>query len=256
METFQILLTIFLLLFISIPIIVMRFFLKYIIKKSSSEQSLQILESEKKELIYKARLRRKKLIDWQPISLEKISNNFDYHFRKSFTRKFNGYIKTLHDERIISFRRIDRGVSVNTSRIIAIASNFEIYYEVSGNEILIHYEGSYFGKIVNQSNLIDSNNHTIGSINRNTNGLNFYIVKIQDKEIASVANNTDRRNFVRNRFYEFPAVNPYEKDIVNKKEVSYSNLLKLLIEPTEDEYKWILSIVIFEAIFYGIDFTL
>ncbi|MDC7999911.1 hypothetical protein POV26_02580 [Aequorivita todarodis] len=256
METFQILLLIFLILFISIPIIGIVFFVKYVIKKSSSEQSIQLLDREKKELILKARSQRKNLIDWESKSIEKISNNLDYNFKKGFTRKFNGYIKTLNDERIISFRRIDRGASNATSRIIAVTSDFEIYYDHSGSETLIKYNGSYLGKIVNQTNLVDMDNKNIGSINRNQNSLSSYIVKIQGQEIAYVVKNTDRRNFVRNRLYDFPAVNPYEKDIVRKREVVYADLLKLLREPNENEYKWITSIVIYEVIFYGIDFAL
>ena len=242
-------------LFIAIPVIGIVLLLRYVIKKSRSEQPDHVLAKEKKELISKARSKKKNLTKWHSDDIENISNNLDFNFSKGFTRKFNGYIKTLDSERIVSFRKIDRGALNLTSRILAVTSDFEIYYGQSKNEILIEFNGSYLGKIVNNTNLINDANQSIGSFNRNQSTSGFYVVQFNNEKLAYVVKNSDRRTFVRNPFHDFHSENPIEKEIVWERDVKYSNLMKLYRKPNEKEYNWILAIVIYEAIYYGIDFT-
>ncbi|WP_440121778.1 hypothetical protein [Tenacibaculum sp. Ill] len=255
METLKIIFVILSLLFIAIPVIGVVFLLRYIIKKSRSEQPTHILAKEKKELNSKTHSKKKHLIKWQSDYIENISNNLDYNFSKGFTRKFNGYIKTLENERIVSFRRIDRGALNLTSRILAVTSDSEIYYNQSGNEILIEFNGLYLGKILNNTNLIDHTNQNIGFFNRNRSTSDFYTIQINDKKIAYVVKNSDRRTFVRNPFHEYHSESSIKKDTIWEKDVKYSNLMKLYKEPSENEYNWVLAIIIYEAIYYGIDFT-
>ncbi|NRR93339.1 hypothetical protein HSX10_17330 [Winogradskyella undariae] len=255
METIATIFGILSFLFIAIPVVGIVLLLRYVIKKSRSEQPTHVLIKEKKELILKARSKKKNLIKWQSDDVEKISNNLDFNFSKGFTRKFNGYIKTLDNERIISFRKIDRGAFNLTSRILAVTSDYEIYYDQLDNEILIEFNGSYIGKIVNNTNLIDDTNQNIGSFNRNNSTSDFYVVQLNNEKLAYVVKNSDRRTFVRNPFHDFHPESSIQKDTVWERDVKYSNLMKLYRKPNEKEYNWILAIVIYEAIYYGIDFT-
>lgn len=255
METIEKIFNILLFLFIAIPIVGIVLLLRYVIKKSRSEQPVKILENEKKELIAKARSKKKNLIKWESTYIEKISNYFEYNYSKSLTRKFNGYIKTLDNDPIISFRRIDRGALNFTSRIIAVTSDFEIYYNQAGNEISIEFEGKYLGKIINNSYLIDDRNQKIGSFNRNQSSSDFYIVEIHNEELAFVVKNSDRRTFIKNPFYNFNPKRPIEEGTVWERDVKYSNLMKLYRTPNQNEYNWITAITVYEAIHYGIDFT-
>lgn len=231
------------------------FLIRYIIKKSSSKQTAELLEKEKQELISKARSKKDHLHPWQSDDIEKISNNLEYNFSKGFTRKFNGYIKTLDNKALVSFRKIDRGAFDLSSRILAVTSDFEIYYDQSDNEILIEFDGSYLGKIVRNTSLIDKTNKKIGSFNRDQSEAEHYIVDMNGEKLSYVVKNSDRRSFIRNPFYEFYPKNTLEEDIYWEKDVSYSNLMKFYRKPNEEEYNWMLAIVIYETIYYGIDFT-
>ena len=98
------------------------------IKKSRAKQPAHVLEKEKNELIAKTRTKQKNLISWESDSLEMISNYMDHTYSKGFTHRFNGYIKTMNGEKLIAFRRLDRGNFNTTSKIIAVGSNFEVYF--------------------------------------------------------------------------------------------------------------------------------
>ena len=247
----------FILFFLVILILVVgvALLLRVVIKKSRSEQPAHILAKEKAELISKARSTKQNLNKWQSDDIVKISNNLDYNFSKGFTRKFNGYIKTFNNDRIISFRRIDRGAMNLTSRIMAVTSDHEIYFDLSNNEVSIEFNGSYLGKIVHNIILIDNTNQKIGSFNRNQSGLDYYIVRINDENLAYVVKNSDRRTFIKNQFHKFYPTNILEAPLVWKQDVKHSTLMKFYKKPNEKEYNWILAIVAYEAIYYGIEFN-
>ena len=56
-------------------------------------------------------------------------------------------------------------------------------------------------------------------------------------------------------FYDFHAENAFEKDAFWGNEVNYSTLTKLYRTPTDEEYKWMLALVIYEAVYFGLEFT-
>lgn len=255
MGIISILLGILTLFFVILPIIGMVFLIRYVIKKSSSKQPPQVLANEKQELIAKTRSKKSELVQWQPAMLEKISNNIDYNYSKGITRKFNGFIKTLQNEPIIAFRKIDRGAMDFTSRIMAITSAHELYFNQSNQEITIEVNGAYLGKMVNKAHILDQNNQPIGSFTRNESQANYYTVTLYNQELAYVVKNSDRRTLVKNPFHKAHAESSYQKEVYFEQDVSYANLLKLNRQPNDKEYQWILAIVVYEAIFYGIDFT-
>ena len=233
-------------------------FIFYVIKKSNANQPLSVLNDEKNELFIKATENKSKLITWEINDLEKISNYVDYIYIKGITRKFNGFIHTLESDKIISFRRIDRGWLNNvTSRICAISSHSEFYFDQVNNETRIHFNGTYIGKLVNNSNLFNSENQQIGTIDRGQTNSPIYNVHLHQEKVAEIAKNTDRRIFVSNRFYKAPGDGrrfDFEKSRFEEQEVNNYQMVKLFKNLNEEEKQWISSLTIFETIYYGIDF--
>lgn len=252
LKTFTIL---FFIIFIVIPFTGVALLIIYVIKKAKAKKSNEFLNNEKNEMFLKVRSNKNNLKNWQSTDAENISNFLEFNYLKGISRKFNGYIKSLNNERLISFRRIDRGALKVTTRIVAISSNFEIHYEQVEDELLIEFDGIYFGKIVNNNNIIDQNGKTIGSFNRNQNAADNYIVQINGSNLAFVVKNSDRRTFIKNPFYEFNPAHSYEKELLWNRDIDYSNLMKFYRQSQGNEYNWILAIVIFEAVNYGINFT-
>lgn len=239
-----------------IPIILVVFVIRYIVKKSRSEQPIHVLEKERLELISKTRPNKNRLEEWKDEYLEDISNIMDFKFSKGFTRKLSGNIFTFDNKRIISFSKIDRGAMNLTSRIFAITTNHEIYFNQSGNEITIEFNGKYLGKIINNNELFDDSNKVFGTINRNQNSEPFYLVNINKSDVAYIVKNSDRRTFTKNPFYKFHAHHFYEREPVWENNVDYSLLMKLYrATENEYEYNWILSLTILEAIYYSINFS-
>jgi hypothetical protein len=224
-------------------------------KKSRSKQPNHILDKEKKEMIAKLHPKKIKLAKWRTKDIEAISNNLDFNFKKSFTRKFNGYIKTLDEEKLIAFRRIDRGNSDFTSRITAISSEFEIFFDQNKNNISIFFNNQYIGSLSDYNNILNPDKKIIGELNRNNNEKGGYYIYFNNEKIAFLIKNSERRNFLRNPFYDKYSSDSLGTELTLENEVSISKLVKLYRELNETEYKWVLSLVVYEAIFYGIDFT-
>ena len=184
-----------------IPIIGFFFIIRRVIKKAKSNQPLHVLEHEKKEIIAKAREKKPKLLDWNKEHLESLSNDLDFSFSQGLTNKFNGYIKSMQGDKLIAFRRLDRGAMNATSRISAIAKNFEIYFSQEQQEVSIYFDSKYFGKIASGS-IIGSDQRTIGKLNRNPGDEPFYLIELNGEKAAYIVKNTERRSFLRNPHHQ------------------------------------------------------
>ena len=243
-------------LFIIIPLTGMFLLIRFIINKSKANQPPPVLEKEKNTLIAKVRSKKSKLTQWKPEFIEELSNRLNFNYTKSFTRKFNGTIQSLVGENLIAFRRLDRGQFKLTSRILAISSDFEIFFEQKENEIAINFNDQYIGKIVDNNALVDKTGKQIGTVNRNQNTKDYYFITINDDQLAYVIKNSDRRTFLRNPFYDFQPSSIIERDpFLDNDELSkLTKMVKLYHELDNEEYKWVVSLIIFEIIYYGIDF--
>ena len=233
-------------------------FIFYIIKKSNTNQPLSVLNNETKELFIKANENKSRLIDWQITDLEKISNTVDYNYIKGITRKFNGFIHTLEAEKLISFRRIDRGwLNKVTTRICAISSHSEFYFDQVNDELLIQVNGKYIGKMINKSYLFNLDNQQIGTIDREQVDSPIYTVQLHQEKVAQIAKNTDRRILISNPSYVSPGERRrfnFEKSPVVQQEVKNYKMVKLLKNLNEEETRWIAALTIYETINYGIDY--
>ncbi|WP_422104357.1 hypothetical protein [Winogradskyella sp.] len=254
MDVFGILFTILTIVFVVIPVVGIVLLIRYVIKKSKADQPKHILEKEKNELLTKARSKKSKLIDWRRDDLENLSNDLDFNYSKGFTMRFNGTINSLNGERLIAFRRLDRGNFNTTSKIVAISKSFEIYFSQKQNEVAIYFDSKYLGKLINDD-IIDHNQETIGKLNRNRSNKDYYIIELNQEQIAFVIKNSERRTLLRNPFFDFRPSNALEVEPFDENPVSISNTLRLYRELNDYEYHWILSLAIYEIIYYGIDFT-
>lgn len=255
MEIFAIIIIILTVLGFAIPFVGIILFIRYIIKKSKADQPAHVLKKEQDEMAIKVRSKQKKLIDWKPQYLEQISNLVDYNYRKGFTRRFNGYIKTLNGEKLIAFRRLDRGNFKTTSKIIALTKDFEITFSQKQDEVSIHFNSQYQGKLINGSTILNDRNEPIGKLKGRDNDERHYIIELSNEPLAYVIKNSDRRLFLRNPFYDFHPSNALEVEPWEDNEVSITKMLKLYRELNDTEYNWILALVVYEVIYYGIDFT-
>lgn len=230
--------------------------IRYVIKKGKANQPTHVLEKEKNELFYKARAKKGNLIPWKSEHLDQISNNLDFNYVQGITRKFNGYIKTLQGERLLAFRRIDRGNMVYTSRFIALSNDFELYFSQQQEDVEIHLNSEYYGKILNQHKIVDRHDQVIGSFDRNQTREPFYAVHIDNKHCADIVKNSERRNIIPNRLpNSIRESHLYGHDVAHSNDTITHELVGLNGELNSKEYTWVLVLTLYEAIFYGIDFT-
>ena len=173
--------------------------IRYVIKKGKANQPAHVLEKEKTELLQKARAKRSRLIPWKSEYLDQISNNIDFNYVQGITRKFNGTIKNLDGDRLIAFRRIDRGNTVYSCRMVALSSEFELFFSQQQEDVEVHLNSQYYGKILNHQKIIDRHHQEIGSINRNQTSEAYYLVHIDNKHCADIIKNSERRNLIANR---------------------------------------------------------
>lgn len=248
---------IFIILFVSLSIFGLGFMINRVIKKSQAKENPDALKEEKHEMRSINLKSKSRLQPWKHEDINRISNEMDYTFTKGITQRFNGYLQTLNKESLISFKRVERGLSSSLTRISAMSSEFELFYEKNKDEITIELDGQYFGKVIKKQFLIDKNNQQIGEITREKNQhYNYYSVVINNQPIADIMKNSDRRTFVRNQLHKRHTTNPLHRDPYREKHVSESTkLIDLHKEPNSIEYQWILFLSIFEGINYGFDFT-
>lgn len=255
METIGIIFIILTILGFTVPFVGIILFIRYIIKKSKADQPVHVLKKEQNEMVVKVRSKQNNLVDWKPEYLEKMSNLVDYNYRKGFTRRFNGYIKTLEGEKLIAFRRLDRGNFKTTSQIIALTKDFEITFSQKQDDVSIHFNSQYLGKLVNRDTILNDKNEPIGKLKGRDNDERHYIIEFKNEPLAYVIKNSDRRLFLRNPFYDFNPTNILEVEPWEDNEVSITKILKLYRELNDVEYNWILALVVYVVIYYGIDFT-
>lgn len=184
----------------------------------------------------------------------RLSNKLDFDYSKFFTGKFNGYINSLEGDKLIAFRRLDRGYLSKVSRIVAIGSDFEIFLSRKQNEVSIYFDRVYIGKLIH-NNMVDQNNKTIGKLNRNQNDKPYYEIRFNEEKLAYVTKNTERRTKLTNRLFDQYRSAPYNREPFHDNPVSISNMVKLCREPNDYEYQWILALAIYEIVYYRIDFN-
>ena len=232
------------------------FFIRWIILKSTKKLTPEEQEDEKSKKRAKLIESSKKLIPWKPEYISKISNNLEYHYIKGFSQKFNGFIKSKSDEKLIVYRRTDRGMKVN-SRIMAATSAFEVYYELNERINKIYFNDKYFGQIEDNKVLKNAKGEIIGAITRDQNRASSYSLIINGKSIADIVKNSDRRTFVKNRFYDsdyrISDFNPLYTEREVQPEINIPNVKE---DMEQEEYNWVLSVSIFEVVYYGLDFTM
>ena len=239
---------------VGIPILGIILLLIYVVKKSRANQPKHVLEKEKRELITKVRSKTNSLIDWQEDFIEQISNNIDYTYSKGYTMRFNGFINSLDGDKLIAYRRLDRGNFNTTTKIIAVSKGFEIYYSQENLDVSIFFHSTFLGKLI-QDNIYDDKNELIGNLNRNNNNQAYYNIEFRKEKLAYVVKNTERRTALKNPFFEFRPTSGLEVDPFWENPVSMSNTLRLYRKLSDYEYKWILALALYENIYYGIDFT-
>lgn len=254
MKLFFIVLTI---IFFVLPVVGIILLIRYVIKKSSANQPPHVLAKEKQQLIEKVNKTRKKLKSWQPEYLIQISNEIDYNYSKGFTRKFNGIIKSSNSDKIIAFRRLDRGLDIN-SKIMAVTSDTSFYFEVTPkpNLVKIFVNDQYLGKIENHLSIFNADGIVLGYINRKKTTSGIYDVVFNEITLAQLIKNSDRRMFLKNPFHNSSGrLGPNNPMFIQNDVKIENSLVNVTTELNDYEYRWILALAIFECIYYGIDFN-
>lgn len=228
-------------------------FIRLVINKSKSRNDPEFLQKQKDGMLSKINKSKNKLIPWNKKYLKEFSNKINYNYSKGFAKRFNGTVTSNEGEPILTFRRIDRGFSVD-SKIMATTSADNFYLVVSPKENKIYINDIYFGKIVNNSTLINASDIPFGTMNRDKTQSGIYSIKTQNDILAKVIKNSDRRMFLQDPINRL-SDNPVEQYMFEEQDVSYHNsLIHPLRELNDEEYKWVLAIAIFELVYYGIDF--
>ena len=239
----------------ALPFIGVASIFGYIIKNSLTKKTPQFLANEKLEMESKVNDLKKSIISWHNRLATDITNNMDFSYQKSITCKLTGTVFGIDNEPIIAFQRIDRGIYTN-SRILAASTDFKIYFEYSNNEIIVFYNDTYLGKIINNSDILNDRNIKIGSLTNRHNANSVDIV-INFNKIGTININSDRKNYINNPLYTRPnAAQDFRRRMKNYRETppTYSMVSSTNANSNEDQ-KWLVALTVFESIYYGFDFA-
>jgi len=247
---------IFLALFL-IPFIGTGVLFGYVLKNSLQKKSPEFLEKEKMEMEAKVSSMMSELEPWKRFAVSDITNNLNYSFRKWMSNTMTGKMLSRDGSPIMAFQRIDRGIYID-SRIIARSTDFKIYYEYKGNENLVYFNDKYIGKIINNCEVVNSLHERVAVYYRkmiDDNGM--FTVEFTSKNKFKIAANDDRKLFVTNPLYERPnSPIPIER---KRKVYRDPGPTFSLVSPADfeniDEKNWVIIIAVFEAIYFGFEFT-
>lgn len=215
-----------------------------------TKKSPEFLRNEKVQMEEKVSALKKDIISWKNDSVQNVTNGMDYSFVRSFTNKLTGVINSNEGIPIIAFQRIDRGIFVN-SRILASSTDFKIYCEFKNEEKIFYFNDVYLGKIVKHFDILDASNNKIGRCNRKTSQPSF-TVDFRFGKAAEILKNSDRKFMVQRRYRKR---NQWESEMVFRDLPLPTNLILSLNTNDPEELKWIISLTVFEAVYYGFSFV-
>lgn len=222
----------------------------------ATKKSPEFLQHEKVKMEEKVTILKKDIITWKQDSLKDVSNGIDYSFVKSMSSVLTGVINSIDGSPIIAFQRIDRGIFVN-SRILAASTDFKVYCEFKNEEKLFFFNDIYLGKIMGNLDILDASNNKIGRCDRN-NSKNQTSFKLEFRfgEAAEIKKNSDRKTMVNKTYYRpNDSGSNWKSKLVYREVEAPSALIKSLNTTNEEELKWIISVTIFEAVYYGFSFV-
>jgi hypothetical protein len=229
----------------------------YVLKNSLQKKSPEFLEKEKLEMEVKVSSIMSELEPWKKFSVADITNNLQYSFRKWMANVITGKMLSRDGSPVMVFQRIDRGIYVD-SRTIARSTDFKIYFEYKGNENLIYFNDKYFGKIINNCEVVNSLHERVAVYYRKMiDEQGMFTVEFTSKNKYKLAANYDRKVFVTNPFYDRPSSPiPIKRRLKVYRDPGPSFSL---VEPIDiddpNEKNWVIVIAVFEAIYFGFDFT-
>ncbi|WPO77490.1 hypothetical protein [Flavobacterium sp. KACC 22761] len=231
------------------------FFIGYVFKKSVEKKTPDFLRAEKLEMEKKVNSLKTSIVDWNKYSINDITNDLEYSYKKWITNKLTGHILAQDGNRVIAFQRLQRGIRLNC-RILACSTEFKYFYEINPEEIIIEYNDQYFGKIMHLKDIFDSSNNRIGTLNRD-NPNSKYVINFDSENSLEINKSYDNNRFVRNVFYERPnSAYRYKRSMMEYREPypEYS-LMDNNENLNAEEQKWAIAIGIYESVFYSFDFT-
>ncbi|WP_131725831.1 hypothetical protein [Flavobacterium sp. Root420] len=256
MDTILTLFGILMFVLVLIPVAAIAFLIFYVIKRSTQKKTPEFLQNEKVKMEEKVQELKKDIENWKNYTPQDITNYLTYSFAKSISNRLTGHLYSNDGSAIIAFQRIDRGLYANT-RIVANSTDFKIYIEYYNNEKLFFFDDVYLGKIINNSIILDPLHKQIGTCNRqNSPNQASYKIEIHSKIIAEINRNSDRKTIVKTQYYKPSRSGSNYKTRLDFREAGPSYSLIHSIDTTDsEELKWIISIAVFESIYYGFDFV-
>ncbi|MBW1656489.1 hypothetical protein GSY47_13915 [Flavobacterium quisquiliarum] len=216
----------------------------------ATKKSPEFLQNEKLQMEEKVKKLKKDILNWKSDSLKNVTNGMDYSFVRSMTNKLTGVLNSNDGTPIIAFQRVDRGIFVN-SRILASSTDFKIYCEFKNEEKIFYFNDVYLGKIVKHFDILDASNNKIGRCNRKTSQPSF-TVDFRFGKAAEILKNSDRKFMVQRRYRKR---NQWESEMVFRDLPPPTNLILSLNTTDPEELKWVISLTVFEAVYYGFSFV-
>lgn len=238
----------------SLPMLIFAGFIALVlyVVHQATKKSPEFLKQEKVEMEEKVNVLKKDISNWTYDSLKEITNDIEYSYVKSMSSKLTGVINSNNGLPIVAFQRIDRGFFVN-SRILASSTNFKIYCEFKNEEKLFFFNDIYIGKIVNQFDILDATNNQIGKCNRNSSqNQTSFTLTFRSGEIAEIWKNEDRKKIGQERYRKG---DHWKSRMVFREIADPSLIIKSINTTDQEELKWIISLTIFEATYYGFSFV-
>ncbi|MCV2487238.1 hypothetical protein OD917_20055 [Flavobacterium sp. SH_e] len=241
----------------SLPLLIFAGFIALVlyVVHQATKKSPKFLKQEKVQMEEKVNTLKKDIITWNDGSLREITNDIEYSYVKSMSSVLTGVIKASDNLPSVAFQRIDRGIFVN-SRILASSTDFKIYCEFKNEEKLFFFNDVYIGKIVNHFDILDAANNQIGKCNRiSSQNQTSFIVTFRFGEVAEIWKNEDRKAFINKYRYHSKGHDHFRSTLEYREPQPPIKLIKSIRTTDEEELKWIISLTIFEATYYGFSFV-
>lgn len=220
----------------------------------ATKKSPEFLQKEKLQMEEKVNSLKKGITNWNPESLKEITNDIEYSYVKSMSSVLTGVIKACDHLPVAAFQRIDRGLFVN-SRIMAATTDFKIYCEFKKEEKLFFFNDVYLGKITN-FDILDATNNKIGRCTRNNSAdQTSFKLEFRFGTAAEINKNEDRKVFISKYRYSLKGNDRFRSTLEYREPKTPIRLIKSIDTTDEEELKWIISLTLFEAVYYGFSFV-
>jgi hypothetical protein len=228
----------------------------FVLKKSTTPETQEFIENEKKLLYENVLKRRKELHSHKAEMYLQVTDAMTFEYTTAVTYyKISGTIFNENRKPIVAFERIERGIQTK-GHLYATTKKQAFYFDFTGQETMFYCDDILLGRFDKTGTIYNANETVIGHAKHPMNasfdlqefkkqqdilGKVLFPLTLNGRQLATihVAPNYDKIGSTPSLQGVFDDLN------------FGTPIITLTDTPTTEEEKWLLAFAIFETSFYG-----